>query len=69
MADLMDSPRLIRNVAIAGHLHHGKVLYTHTTHTHTTHTQHTHTHNTHTHTVMNNIIIVCIVLLLDFISG
>ncbi len=25
MADLMDSPHLIRNVALAGHLHHGKV--------------------------------------------
>ena len=25
LADLMDSPELIRNVAIAGHLHHGKV--------------------------------------------
>jgi U5 small nuclear ribonucleoprotein component len=26
LADLMDSPELIRNVAIAGQLHHGKVL-------------------------------------------
>lgn len=26
LADLMDSPELIRNVAIAGHLHHGKVI-------------------------------------------
>ena len=25
LADLMDSGELIRNVAIAGHLHHGKV--------------------------------------------
>ncbi len=25
MADIMDSPDLIRNVALAGHLHHGKV--------------------------------------------
>lgn len=28
LADLMDSPQLIRNVAIVGHLHHGKVLIT-----------------------------------------
>ena len=26
LADLMDCPQLIRNVAIAGHLHHGKVI-------------------------------------------
>lgn len=25
LADLMDCPHVIRNVAIAGHLHHGKV--------------------------------------------
>lgn len=25
LADLMDCPHLIRNVALAGHLHHGKV--------------------------------------------
>jgi hypothetical protein len=25
LADLMDSPELVRNVAICGHLHHGKV--------------------------------------------
>ncbi|CAF4448637.1 unnamed protein product, partial [Rotaria magnacalcarata] len=24
LADLMDSPELLRNIAIAGHLHHGK---------------------------------------------
>ena len=26
LADLMDCPHVIRNVAIAGHLHHGKVF-------------------------------------------
>ena len=25
LADIMDSPELIRNVALCGHLHHGKV--------------------------------------------
>lgn len=27
LADLMDTPELIRNVAICGHLHHGKVIF------------------------------------------
>ncbi len=26
MADIMDSPTLIRNVTLCGHMHHGKVL-------------------------------------------
>ena len=25
LADLMDTPELVRNIAICGHLHHGKV--------------------------------------------
>ena len=28
LADLMDVPELIRNVAFVGHLHHGKTLFT-----------------------------------------
>ena len=28
LADLMDVPELVRNVAFVGHLHHGKTLFT-----------------------------------------
>lgn len=28
MTDLMDNPNLIRNVALIGHLHHGKTTFT-----------------------------------------
>ena len=28
LADMMDVPSLIRNVAFVGHLHHGKTLFT-----------------------------------------